>query len=208
MVRFSGDGVSWSTAKKFGDTDWWVWRLNWHNKKAYGIGYYYPSNRVQLYHGDPRRTFELLDDNIFGLDKNGKGYPNESDILFMDDGTALCVLRRDADTCTAQIGVANAPYKDWSWTDVGYYVGAPKLIKVKGKIILAGRSWNKDEGCKTSIWLVNSARLTLDRLFTLPSQGDTSYPGMVVSKDRLLLSYYSQHQENKCKIFLANIKIN
>jgi len=40
----------------------------------------------------------------------------------------------------------------------------------------------------------------------LPSGGDTSYPGMLISKKDLLVSYYSSH-EGKSRIYLARIKM-
>ena len=43
---------------------------------------------------------------------------------------------------------------------------------------------------------------TLTTLAVLPSGGDTSYPGMVIDDDRLLLSYYSGH-EDRTAIYLA-----
>jgi hypothetical protein len=40
----------------------------------------------------------------------------------------------------------------------------------------------------------------------LPSSGDTSYPGLVLEGDRLLVSYYSSHEE-RTAIYLAEIDL-
>jgi hypothetical protein len=40
----------------------------------------------------------------------------------------------------------------------------------------------------------------------LPSGGDTSYPGMLVYKNKLWVSYYSSHQ-GKTSIYLAKIPL-
>ena len=46
---------------------------------------------------------------------------------------------------------------------------------------------------RTRIWFYRDG--TLEEYVTLPSAGDTAYPGLVPSGDRgLLVSYYSQHE--------------
>jgi hypothetical protein len=41
----------------------------------------------------------------------------------------------------------------------------------------------------------------------LPSGGDNSYPGLLLEKKRLIVSYYSSH-EGKSAIYLAVIPLN
>lgn len=43
-------------------------------------------------------------------------------------------------------------------------------------------------------------------IITLPSGGDTSYPGLVLRRDRLLISYYSSH-EGQSRIYLAVLNL-
>ena len=43
---------------------------------------------------------------------------------------------------------------------------------------------------------------------TLPSGGDTSYPGLLVVGDKLWVSYYSTHETPKASIYLAKIPIS
>jgi hypothetical protein len=47
---------------------------------------------------------------------------------------------------------------------------------------------------------------TYEPLLTLPSGGDTSYPGMVWHDNEIWMSYYSSHEE-KTAIYLARIKL-
>jgi len=47
----------------------------------------------------------------------------------------------------------------------------------------------------------------LTPLVTLPSGGDTSYPGLVWHDGELWMSYYSSH-EGKTSIYLARIAID
>ena len=54
-------------------------------------------------------------------------------------------------------------------------------------------------------WLAPDAG-TLTEFLTLPSGGDTSYPGLVWHDDQLWVSYYSSH-EGKTSIYLARVKL-
>jgi hypothetical protein len=47
----------------------------------------------------------------------------------------------------------------------------------------------------------------LELALRLPSGGDNSYPGLVLEKKRLLVSYYSSH-EGKTAIYLADIHLS
>jgi hypothetical protein len=54
-------------------------------------------------------------------------------------------------------------------------------------------------------WLdVEAGKLT--EFLTLPSGGDTSYPGLVFYEGLLWVSYYSSH-EGKTSIYLAKVKL-
>jgi len=208
-ISSSYTGTSWSQPQVFADNNWWLWRICWFKKEALGIGYNHQAGCVRLYRGDPNRTFSCIDDNLFGLARYQKGYPNESDIVFLSTGEAVCILRRDADSASAQLGLSHPPYTQWKWHDLGCFVGGPALIiSNNDKVLLAGRSWNKKQGAKTQLWQVNLDQKLITPLMTLPSAGDTSYPGLVIADNKLYVSYYSSHQQNKSSIFLAKIKIN
>jgi len=45
----------------------------------------------------------------------------------------------------------------------------------------------------------------IDKTVELPSSGDTSYPGMLIWRKKLWISYYSSHK-GKASIYLAKIK--
>lgn len=208
-ISSSYTAFSWSQPKIFAENNWWLWRICWFGKEALGIAYNYNAGCVRLYRGDPNRTFSCVDDNLFGLTRHKKGYPNESDIVFLSTGVAVCILRRDADSSTAQLGLSHPPYTQWQWSDLGCYVGGPALIvKENDEVLLAGRSWNKEQGTKTQLWRVNLKQKTITPILTLPSAGDTSYPGLVIADNHLYVSYYSSHQQKKSDIYLAKIKMN
>jgi len=51
-----------------------------------------------------------------------------------------------------------------------------------------------------------SYKLIATPLITLPSGGDTSYPGLVWHEGRLYISYYSSH-EGRAAIYLAVVQV-
>ncbi|WP_088330426.1 hypothetical protein [Lacimicrobium sp. SS2-24] len=202
LTWFSGDGFSWSSAKEIGHKYWWLWRLRWHQGQAFGVAYNRQAQRTALYSGHPLRTFECIVDDLFSLSRQAKGYPNESDMLFTQDNTVYVLLRRDADSCTAQLGMAKPPYRRWQWQDLGVYLGGPTMLGLdQERALVSGRVWT-EQGPRTALLRLNlrSARIKLITL--LPSAGDNSYPGMVIKHNALYVSYYSSHQQQKSCIYL------
>ena len=102
------------------------------------------------------------------------------------------------------IGVANPPYTDWDWKDLGVPIGGPELIRLPdGRFVAAVRLY--DERVRTSLCWIDPEKGTLTELLALPSGGDTSYPGMVWHEGALWISYYASH-EGKTSIYLARVK--
>lgn len=204
----SSDGRSWSSPRYFAAKNWWLWRIRWHNGQALGFAYNRSQQALNLYQGDPRRTFNLIQPGVLSLEKHGKGYPNESDIVFAQDDTAYALIRRDADSCTAQLGKAKPPYKKWQWTDLKEYIGGPVMLdNGPGKALVAGRIWQNTEP-KTALFELDLYRPKLTLKLILPSAGDSSYPGLVRQGNNLFVSYYSSHMDHKSNIYLAKIKLS
>ncbi len=61
-------------------------------------------------------------------------------------------------------------------------------------------------GAKTRLWWLYPKTGKLETILTLPSGGDTSYPGLVWHDGLLWVSYYASH-EGKTSIFLAKVKL-
>ena len=78
------------------------------------------------------------------------------------------------------------------------------MIKLAdGRIVACGRLY--DDPVRTSLCWVDPEAGRLTEFLTLPSGGDTSYPGMVWYDDQLLVSYYSSHEGQKARIYLAKV---
>ena len=122
-VWFSSDGENWDEGTPVGEPNVWLWRVTWHEGTAYGVGYSTAADDpfVRLYKSSDGIQWEVLVDRL-----SVEGHANESAIVFDDEGTAFCLLRRDRMTrdqsrasATAQLGIARSPYTEWTWKDLG-----------------------------------------------------------------------------------------
>jgi hypothetical protein len=202
LVWFSTDGREWSDPVEIGDPNLWLWRVQWHNQNAYSIGYSTVEERfTRLYRSENGRDFETWVPELFS-----EGYPNETSLVFLPDETALCLLRRDSNPDSAQLGFASPPYNEWRWEDLGVRVGGPHLLRLPdGRMIAAVRLY--DGAVRTSLMWLDPEAAKLTEFLALPSGGDTSYAGLVWHENHLWVSYYSSH-EGKTSIYLAKIKID
>jgi hypothetical protein len=204
LVWFSEDGKKWSEPKEIGDVNVWLWRVAWHDGKAFGVGYATaPPSLVRLYESADGSTFKALVPTLFD-----KGEPSEAGLAFDNDNTCLCLLRRDAKgkAGSAQLGTAKPPYTDWTWKDLTLRVGGPALLRLPdGRFIAAGRFY--EPSAHTALAWLDPAAGKLTPFLKFPSSGDTSYPGLVFRDGLLRVSYYSTH-EGKTSIYLATVKIN
>jgi hypothetical protein len=131
------------------------------------------------------------------------GQPNETTIRFDKTGTMLALVRRESGK--GWFGSAKPPFREWTWKELNYKLGGPNFIELPDGTLVAGtREYGEKKKATTLI-----ARLTpdaLEPLATLPSGGDTSYPGLVWHDHLLWVSYYSSHQ-GKTSIYLAKVKL-
>ena len=204
LASFSGDGRAWSEPHQIGPCDEWLWRVVWHDGIAYSIGYDAGAEHPPgLYTSRDGIGFEVH------VKSFGPGVVcNESALLFLPDGRAICIMRGEENQKNAQIGTASSPYRDWSWQSLERNFGAPQLLRVPdGRVFTSGRIVEGDHRtalCEVDVSM--NAPDALQTLLILPSGGDTSYPGMVWHENKIWLSYYSSH-EGKCRIYLAQIGV-
>jgi hypothetical protein len=201
LVWFSSNGFEWSTPANVGDPDCWLWRIRWHKGIAYGIGYKTAEPLgTRLYSSHDGTQFDILVDSLFVED-----WPNEATLIFREDDSALCLLRRDAGIATAMSGAATPPYDKWTWRDLGVRIGGPNLLSLPdGHIVAAVRRYGKD--ASTSLNWLDPIRGTLEEFLALPSGGDTSYAGLCWHEETLWVSYYSSH-EQRASIYLATVRL-
>jgi hypothetical protein len=206
FVSFSDDGITWSKPQIVSEPGRWLWRVTWHDGKAYGVSYSAGSESrssalVASDDGSQYRELapKMLDD----------GWPTEAVVRFADDETLYCLQRRDgtAPANTAMLGASRVPYREWEWRDLGLYFGGPNFIQLpSGQWVAAGRIFTS-QGPKTELAWLDVQEKSLKPFLELPSGGDNSYPGLVWHDGLLWVSYYSSH-EGKAKIYLAKVKLN
>jgi hypothetical protein len=205
FVSFSKDGKDWGKPQRVLDSWQWLWRVTWHEGTAYGVAYSWDpkapaddkKRTAALYKSGDGLKFEKVTD--FKLQN-----PSEATLAF--DGDVLyCLQRRDGKPNTALLGRSKPPYAEWTWKDLGVYFGGPNLIRLPdGSWLAAGRLMDSGKP-QTVLCRLDVTEGSLKPLLTLPSGGDTSYPGLVWHGDQLWVSYYSSH-EGKSSVYLAKVK--
>lgn len=205
LAWLSSDGIAWDGPTKIGEFNWWLWRVAWHpDGTAYGVAYDYAANRdewtTRLYRSKDGLHYETLLARLAS-----EPGANETAILFRKDGSALTVSRRGGKGHdTALVGTAKGDFTQWTFHDLKQPIGGPHAIELPdGNVLVAGRFY--DPTCTAIGWLDPEAG-TLDKLLGLPSNKDTSYPGLVWHDSLLWVSYYSSH-EGRTSIYLAKVKV-
>ncbi len=208
FVSFSADGKVWSRPQIVVEPGRWLWRVSWHEGKAYGVSYAAGQNEpyLDLLISDDGVNYRKHVSKLFG-----EGYPNEVTLRFATDGTCYALVRRDRRgdaPYSALLGVSKPDYTKWQWHDLGQDFngfGGPDFIEISGgHWIAAGRMF--DGGVHTALTYLDVKNGTMTKLARLPSGGDTSYPGLVWRNNMLYVSYYSSH-EGKTSIYLTKVKI-
>jgi hypothetical protein len=189
------DSIIWSNVD-------WLWRVMWHEKTAYGVVYQPVEGEWGLHLVSSKDGLDWTAVSELELE----GRPNETTLRMLPDGRMAALVRREASAGSAMIGTSPAPYTDWTWNSLGVRIGGPNFVVLPdGRLLASGRDYTS-EGARTMLaWITPEGGFK--RALTLPSGGDTSYPGMVVRGNRLYLSYYSSH-EGKTAIYLAVIRID
>jgi len=200
-VAFSKNGTDWSAPQRVCSEGDWLWRVTWHEGKAWGVSNHYiigedKPRSLLLYESDDGVNFKIRT----ALDITGNRF--EVTARFLPDDTMMLLARREESDKGAYIGTSLPPYTDWNWSNTGIRVGGPDFIRLPDGTMWAGyRNYVK----KATTELAYMTETNLKPVLTLPSGGDTSYPGFVWHDDVLWMTYYSSHEE-KTAIYLAKIK--
>ncbi len=196
-VAFSKDGRSWTTLEPILAEGDWLWRVTWGEGRAYGVSYR-QGGGVLYSSADGLHYQEVATLQVPGI--------SEVTLRFLPGGEMMALARRDTGNRHAWIGTSRAPYREWKWREVDHAVGGPNFIRLPdGTLWAAGR----ESGAGPATVLARITRESYEPVLTLPSGGDTSYPGLVWESGdrRLWMSYYSTH-EGQTSIYLAKIRLN
>lgn len=215
-VSFSSDGRNWSAPQTILPDGEWCWRVTWHDGVAYAAAYNAksPNNQpgpdwtITIYRGTDGVNYELV--KVLDVPEQ----PNETTLRFAPDGTMIALVRRERGDQRGWVGRAKAPYTEWKWQTSDHRFGGENLILLPdGRWIVGTRDYrgiqtgrNDARGGARTIIAELGADAHLTPLATFPSDGDTSYPGLVWYDGKLAVSYYSSH-EGKTSIYFAEVKL-
>ena len=202
FVQFSEDGERWSEAVKIGFPNEWLWRVSWHEGRAYGVSHGGQEGRPPF--SEPRSGRVVVSaDGLEFAPLADAGCGGESTIRFAPHGTAYC-LRRGRDN-RGWWGRSSAPYDQWAWKEMNVAIGGPEFIILPElRMVAAVRLYDGAE--RTSVCRIDPETGTLTEALELPSGGDTSYAGLALHAGLLWVSYYSSHEE-KTAVYLARVRL-
>ena len=208
FVAFSDDGVHWTMPIEIlGGRNEWMWRGTTHaDGYTYGIVKEQGEGRYQNL---PELQYSRLVQTRDGIhykvltDLQSKDIPNEATIRFAPDNTAYIIHRMDD---YGLFGKSQPPYKDWTWHRI-IKIGGPNLMRLPGgQWLVGGRAHVKGDKRKMQLGRIDVEQGDYFPLIDLPSGGDCSYPGFMIYKEKLMVVYYSSHEE-ATNLYLAELLI-
>jgi hypothetical protein len=194
---YSEDGESWSDIKGVYESGYWLWRVRYHDGTFYSAAYTAVRPRPDSRETHLVRSEDGLNWELVSV-ANTQRMAGEADMRFNDDGSMWLLTRTGDEAGDAMILTSDATKTEWTSEDTGTLVHSPAIVEWEGRLFVAGRG-RDDDGYNTSLWELKGTELT--HLLTLPSGGDTSYPGLLVCPDsidggepELFITWYSQHE--------------
>ena len=129
-------------------------------------------------------------------------YPVE----WIDQNDKMFILvRRDAGDKMGFLVKSDPPYNDLEYNKLNIRLGGPNFLFLNDTTLVIGTRRYAPKKATTVISDMDLNGKILNTI-TLPSGGDTSYPGMVIFEKKLWVVYYSSH-EKKTNIYLAEIPL-
>ena len=194
-VSFSVDGREWTAPRRLLAEDHWLWRATWHNGRAYALsklGEGDEPRRGFLYSSTDALTWEWITElKLPGI--------SETTLRFLPNDEMVALVR------PGYIGSARPPYSEWKVHELDGTIGGPNLIRLPdGSLWGSGR--HHDASGQPHTVLATITPTSYEPVLTLPSGGDSSYPGLVWHDELLWMSYYSSH-EGRASIYLAKIQV-
>lgn len=175
----------------------WLWRVTWHRETGYGVVYSLPYNLLLV------KTKDGVNYEIIKEFDELSGNPNETTIRVMNDGEMIMMIRRQGGN--GYWAKSRPPYTEWTFTDAGIRFGGPDFDILNENLFIAGTRVYETPPYYTGLFLVNREG-QFREILKLPSGGDNSYPGFVIRKRKLYISYYSSH-EGKASVYFAVIPL-
>ncbi|RJP67327.1 MAG: exo-alpha-sialidase [Candidatus Abyssobacteria bacterium SURF_17] len=198
----SSDAKNWSAPQELSSMKGWlIWRPKTHDGVTfYAPAYWWEHGRTMLFKTTDGVNWSEVGP-IYSGEKN-----DETAISFRPDGTMVLTGRLEVDPNFwgyhpeghTLIGVSSHPYTKWSFArSHETRLDGPYLFQIGERTYACGRRHVGGKAHMGSVWETKRTSLYLvlpDQLVflsDLPSSGDTSYAGVVVDRDDVLISYYT-----------------
>ncbi len=238
-AAFTTDGTTWSDPVPVYESGAWLWQVECFKDICYGTAYN-SEGTLKIARSTNGRNWKTV--STIPADKFKS---TEAGLWITDDDVMHIVDRASDNPVMALLAEAHPPYTDWKLTELNYTVHCPVIRPVDNDLWIAGKTITaqfppsveipsepskekieslarQDERlAKTpqdwhaAIWRLKGSRL--DPIVVFPSRGDCGYPGLVIENNRVLMSYYSQHdidngpepEPGECasEIYLAEVSI-
>lgn len=188
----------------------WPWRTTWHDGTGYNVDYYLEDDESSDKAGLALLTTKdgVHYTRMCNLDVPGV-FPNEATIRFREDGTMAIMVRCEGGNQRGLWGMSQPPYTQWEWKEMPFKLGGPDFVFLDNdKVVCGSRCHHIGNWCTTSLYTGNADGTCFHQVMTLPSGGDTSYPGMMVEDGTLIMTYYAGHETHWPSIYLARIPLD
>jgi hypothetical protein len=201
----SSDGFTWTAQQPIGPHGWSFWRIKENAGVYYTAAYQDGDQSVVLYTSTDGLTWSA-GPLVYGVSADT---PLETELQFMPSGTLLALVRTDGTDAEllgdqgrlrTQICWSDPPYATFScpgWFD-GQRLDGPVSFIWQGRLFVVARKHLQGTGKKrTSLFEItgdfdHGGWLSIGEWGELPSAGDTSYAGVVMTDDtHALVSWYS-----------------
>jgi len=196
----SKDGATWSKVQGIYEPGFWLWRVRNLNGTFYSAGYTAVRPRPSVRETRLLRSEDGLEWTLVSVVTNER-LAGEADMWLEADGTMRLLTRTGDAAGDAALFQSDATLTQWQRTDTGVLIHSPAVVKWKDRYFISGRA-RKDGAYCTKIWEL--AGNQVEERITLPSGGDTSYPGLLVDpatldadSPALFVSWYSQHARDE-----------
>lgn len=197
----SADGETWSKIQAVYEPGFWMWRVRHHDGVFYSAAYTAvrpkPDTReTRLVRSEDGLNWELL--SVVTTERMA----GEADMLFFPDDTMWLISRTGDEAGDAVWFRGDASKTQWTGADTGVLIHSPAIAQWKDRYFISGRG-RGDDGMVTKLWELYEDGRIEERL-TLPSGGDTAYPGLIVDESSLgsgtpalFVTWYSQHEREQ-----------
>jgi hypothetical protein len=209
------DGLRWSKVQGVYEPGWWLWRVRRHDRAFYSAAYTAvrpvpPARETRLLRSDDGLNWTLVST------VTKEGMSGEADLWFDPDGSIELISRTNDAAGIAMWFRSDPARTQWQGRPIGLRIHSPVFAAWKDRRFIGGRHYQKGDSV-TRIWEQVSDQIV--ELITLPSGGDTGYPGLIMdpasaesSTPALFVSWYSQHEReperpDAASIYVARVSI-